>query len=57
MSSDTESMETDEICNFVIQWSQLQDLFDQDEDLDDTLIPLDMLESKQRFTPYSYFKS
>ena len=47
MSSDTESMETDEICNFVIQWSQLQDLFDQDEDLDDTLIPLDMLESNQ----------
>jgi hypothetical protein len=42
-------METDEICKFAIQWSPLQDLFDQDEDLDDTLIQLDtcMLESNQ----------
>ena len=49
MSSDTESMGTDEICKFAIEWSPLQDLFDQDEDLDDTLIQLDtcMLESNQ----------
>jgi hypothetical protein len=40
-------METDEICKFAIQWSPLQDLFDQDEDLGDTLIQLDMLESNQ----------
>ena len=47
MPSDTESMETDEICKFAIQWSPPQDLFDQDGDLDDTLIQLDMLESNQ----------
>lgn len=47
MSSDTESMETDEICKFAIRWSPPQDLFDKDEDLDDTLIQLDMLESNQ----------
>ena len=47
MSSDTESMETHEIFKFTMQWSPLQDLFDQDEDLDDTLIQLDMLESNQ----------
>jgi hypothetical protein len=49
MSSDTESMGTDEICKFSIEWSPLQDLFDQDEDLNDTLIQLDtcMLESNQ----------
>ena len=49
MSSDTESMGTDEICKFAIEWSPLQDLFDQDEDLGDTLIQLDtcMLESNQ----------
>jgi hypothetical protein len=40
-------METDEICKFAIQWSPLKDLFDQDEDLGDTLIQLDMLESNQ----------
>jgi hypothetical protein len=31
-------MGTDEICKFSIEWSPLQDLFDQDEDLNDTLI-------------------
>jgi hypothetical protein len=37
----------DEICKFAIQRSPLQDLFDQDKDLGDTLIQLDMLESNQ----------
>lgn len=47
MYSDTESKETDEIYKFDIQWSPLQDLFDQDEDLDGTLIQLDMDDSNQ----------